>query len=231
MSVFLDNRQLLDDFRSGTQEALSRVFRTYVDDIKDILRFGFSFESGGRSCRFQGYQNDYDLQDRIQDVFIQAFSEKARLGYDGIRPYKAYLARIARNLVIEEFRRTETRMRHFSFDEVDGKETAPIPLSQAEASPEAASERDELADLLLVFEASLSDNERKVLKVLFREGLSQRRASEELGWTRTRLRWVELGLRKKAWRFFRNTGYLDDLTDPKNRKLMLLTFLLGACKT
>jgi DNA-directed RNA polymerase specialized sigma24 family protein len=44
----------------------------------------------------------------LQEVFIRAFSAKARPAYDGVRPYKSYLATIASNLMIDT-RRKDTR--------------------------------------------------------------------------------------------------------------------------
>jgi len=62
------------------------VFQFYVQDIAKVLRFGFALKSSGKSCRFNRYENDYDLQDRLQDIFLKAFSENARMQYDGIKP-------------------------------------------------------------------------------------------------------------------------------------------------
>ena len=43
--------------------------------------------------------------DLVQEVFLRAFDERARLGYDGLRPYRPYLLRIAKNLRIDTARR------------------------------------------------------------------------------------------------------------------------------
>lgn len=40
----------------------------------------------------------------MQDIFARAFAPKARLAYDGVRPYGAYVKRIAKNLMIDRAR-------------------------------------------------------------------------------------------------------------------------------
>jgi len=47
--------------------------------------------------------------DVVQEVFVRALSEKARTSYDGLRPYRPYLLRIAKNLMIDRARRIGRR--------------------------------------------------------------------------------------------------------------------------
>src|SRR5262245_19722724 len=114
--LLVENRALLDGFRKGDRSALERVYAAYARDVAQQLKRGFTFQSGGRSCRFHGPPSAADLEDRVHDVFVRAFSDGARLAYDGLTPYKNYLYTVARNLVIDDFRKKERALVEYSVD-------------------------------------------------------------------------------------------------------------------
>src|SRR3954451_9913054 len=99
MTVFAADRLLLDAFRRGDRAALTTVYFHYVDDIAAIVRNGFSIPTSG--VRVRGASDEPTERDLIQEVFARAFAPRARDAYDGIRPYGAYLRRIAKNLRID----------------------------------------------------------------------------------------------------------------------------------
>ena len=105
--LLVEDRALLDGYRRGDPAALERIYRAYAPDLARMLRHGFSFRSGGRMCRFHGVRSSFDLEDRVQEVFTRVFTEQGRLSYDGLTPFAAYLRTVARNLVIDDFRRKE----------------------------------------------------------------------------------------------------------------------------
>src|SRR5262249_10922972 len=118
------DRELLDAFRRGDREALARVYHHYVDAVARLVRYGFLLET--RNLRISGAR-DVDAENEIiQDVFVRAFGERARLGYDGIRPYRPYLLRIAKNLLVDQARSRGHAMLALSddADEVDDAPTA-----------------------------------------------------------------------------------------------------------
>src|SRR5574341_691980 len=92
----LVDRSFLDAFRRGDRAALAAVYEHYVAGVSAILRHGFAFSSGGARTRFHGYRSQFELEDILQEVFSRAFSERARLAWDGLTPYESYLAGIAR---------------------------------------------------------------------------------------------------------------------------------------
>lgn len=102
MTVFLDNRALLDAFRRGDRAALTEVYRRYVDEVAGVVRHGFAL--GGKAVR--GVREVDCQRDLVQEVFVRCFSEAARKGYDGISPFRPYLLRIAKNLMIDEARKS-----------------------------------------------------------------------------------------------------------------------------
>ncbi|NJK90066.1 MAG: hypothetical protein HC923_12225 [Myxococcales bacterium] len=85
------------------------MYREHAPRVAAMLRHGFHFQSAGRDCRFHGTRSEFDLEDRLQEVFARVFSERARLAYDGIHPFSAYITTIARNLVIDDFRKRRRR--------------------------------------------------------------------------------------------------------------------------
>ncbi len=106
------DRALLDAFRRGEPDALTRVYTEYVDDVARIVRHGFIVENG----RVRGEVAAADQRDVVQEVFMRAFAEKARLAYDGLNPYRPYLLRICKNLMID---RARARSRIVPLEEQD----------------------------------------------------------------------------------------------------------------
>src|SRR5437762_10073842 len=98
MSLLIERRELLDRFKRGERQALEEVYRHYVPDVAAFLQRGFTFSSGGRPLRFSGYAQPFDLDNALQETFLRAFKESARVGYDGLHPYKSYLFAIARKI-------------------------------------------------------------------------------------------------------------------------------------
>ena len=113
MSLLIERRELLDRFKRGERRALEEVYRHYAPEVAAFLQRGFTFNSAGRALRFSGYAQPFDLDNALQETFVRAFKESARVAYDGLHPYKSYLLAIARNLVLDEFRNREVAMSPF----------------------------------------------------------------------------------------------------------------------
>ncbi|MCB9654388.1 MAG: sigma-70 family RNA polymerase sigma factor [Deltaproteobacteria bacterium] len=102
MSIFQGNRALLDGFRAGQASALSLVYKAYVRDVATLIRRGFVLDT---NIRVPGESDRERQRDVLQDVFVRAFHPSARLAYDGIRPYRPYLLRMAKNVLIDRARK------------------------------------------------------------------------------------------------------------------------------
>ncbi|MBN2529422.1 MAG: sigma-70 family RNA polymerase sigma factor [Deltaproteobacteria bacterium] len=100
MTIFLENRLLLVDFKAGKKEALHEVYNAYFKEVERLISKGWiSKKTGARS--FINTAGDNDLRtELIQEIFLRAFSKKARLSYDGVRFYKNYLLMLARNVIL-----------------------------------------------------------------------------------------------------------------------------------
>lgn len=200
-----EDRALLDAFRAGDPDALTTVFNTHVDDIARVARFGFALDE--RSY-VRGIADVEEQRDVIQDVFVRAFSEKARAAYDGLRPYRPYLLRIAKNLMIDRARKIGRRPAKVeasadmpSIDALIDRD-APVP------APEEDIDWNHQRAIAKRYMASLSAELSHFVELRFVECLSQADVANALGVTRRRVRTLEkrtlAGLvrllkREKAW--------------------------------
>jgi RNA polymerase sigma factor (sigma-70 family) len=197
-------RALLSGFRAGEREALTTVYRLHAETVALLLRHGFSFESGGHRHRFAGYGSGFELQDALHETFRRAFEPRAREGYDGIRPYGAYVTTIARNLVLRSFRAREVL---FPLEADTGSTIGPM-LAAVDVGPTPERELHDRQVLELVerFLATLAPDERRLIELRYVEGLSQRDAADALGLGRQRIRTREQAVRAKLLAFLREHG-------------------------
>jgi RNA polymerase sigma-70 factor (ECF subfamily) len=223
MSLLIERRELLDRFKRGERRALEEVYRHYVADVAAFLSRGFTFSSGGRTLRFAGYTQPFDLDNAVQETFVRAFKESARVGYDGLRPYKQYLMAIARNLVLDEFRTREVAMSPF-IDQLDsgtaeaaavndGEEAAPAATVADSPSAGVSAEqeflRNELGKLYAGFVERLDERDRTFFRHRFEEQRTQVDAGARSGLTHMQARTLEKKLRRAFLEFMQTNGYLE----------------------
>jgi RNA polymerase sigma-70 factor (ECF subfamily) len=225
LMLLVERRDLLARFKTGERRALEEVYRHYVSDVANFLRRGFSFTSRERTFRFSGYLQPFDLDNAVQETFVRAFKDSARLGYDGLHSYKNYLLAIARNLVVDEFRNREVAMSPFIEAQGrgvdapvvhDGEEAAPLqPLPDSDSSPVSAEHeflRQELAQLYQAFFARLDERDRIFFRARFEEQKTQIEAGESCGLSHMQSRTLEKKLRERFLKFMQSNGYLDSYT-------------------
>ena len=210
MTLFLDSRPLLDAYRQGERHAFAAVYERYVSEVVTVLRHGFSFESHGKRGRFRGFSDLLELESFTQDVFLRAFSERARLGYDGLRPFAPYLLQIARNLVIDELRRRRSAL-----------ERAVGPLEDDGDVDEATAVNDTSMDdqidlerarrLVAEYVATCSDPEKSYIEARFVQENTQLAAARSLSISRMRARVLERKILNGLQRHLKSRGYLEEL--------------------
>jgi RNA polymerase sigma-70 factor (ECF subfamily) len=181
--------ELLAAFRRGERAALETVYWEYVALVERVVRRGHTLARTGTRVEGAGAE----VADLVQEVFIRAFAERARLAYDGLRDYGPYLVTIARNLMTDWARK---RGRELAIE--DGEEAL---AALADPSTEADAAGDAWADeatmrLVENYLASLDESLRAVHGVRYDQGLSQEKAAEVLGCSRQQLRTREAKLRE-----------------------------------
>jgi RNA polymerase sigma factor (sigma-70 family) len=186
MTIFVDDRELLRDFREGRRGALERVYRAYVDKVERIIRFGFV---RGDSVMLSGVGNSQtDLRDLVHEVFTKTFAPETRRAYDGLRPFGPYLYAIARNVLADWGRRSGREV------PTEGPSIeAAIEAQEPEEAPVYADDRT--VAIVERFIGELPPDLHALHEKRSIAGLSQREAAEALGITRQVLRTMETRLR------------------------------------
>jgi DNA-directed RNA polymerase specialized sigma24 family protein len=108
MDDLRDLPDLLARFRADDEGARTKVYLMFVKRVEAWMRRGFPLRSGKR---VPGLRNDDDHAEAVQEVFLRAFEDQARLGYDGSVTYWTYLSAIARNVASDYYRRRHRRPR------------------------------------------------------------------------------------------------------------------------
>jgi RNA polymerase sigma-70 factor (ECF subfamily) len=218
MSLLSSDRQLLERFRQGDRQALAEVYKAHAPAIAAFLSRGFSFSSKGRTLRFNGFHQPFDLDNALQETFLRAFSDRARLAYDGLTPYQSYLTAIARNFVLSDFRRREVAMSQVVRSTEGGEknpEVEDLPGAHAASSGpampngETAFLKQELMGLYQSFQQELSSKHLKYFRARFEQRLTQVEAGRKAGLSHMQARTLEKKLRKRFLKFMQVRGYLE----------------------
>ncbi|MBN2525095.1 MAG: sigma-70 family RNA polymerase sigma factor [Deltaproteobacteria bacterium] len=225
MDLLRDNRSLLDAFRRGDEVALRQVYFEYAEALFAFLKKGFSFHSRGRNFAFNGYQASWQIEDAVQDIFMRAFKDEARQAYDGLRPYKTYLFTIARNRVMDLFRKEKPgRIDVRELNEVDDSEF----VKDGEAkTPEQLSGDRELEEQVKQFLEGLAPDLNTFFQIRFVEGRSLEDAAIALKLTDYRVKRHEQQIRKQFFQFMQSCGYFGGYSfrDRGVEKLIVATLL------
>jgi RNA polymerase sigma factor (sigma-70 family) len=199
VTIFADNRELLDRFRRGDRDALTAVYYRYVDEVATLARRGFTMESSGH-VYVRGLDADGE-RELVQETFLKAFAEKARLAFDGVSAYRPYLLRITKNLMIDRFRAAK----HATVDLDDTGVGDIDQLLATNGELAAGTEPEDLHWKTLRaatndYVATLDDESRQLVALRFVDEHSQDETAVRMKCSRRRVRTVEdrvvAGLRK-----------------------------------
>jgi RNA polymerase sigma-70 factor (ECF subfamily) len=204
LDLLVDDRRLLSEFRKGDRSALERVYRHYAPEIALRLRSGFMLNRQGQPPTHVGLRQSLELESALQEVFFRAFKEPARLGYDGLRPYRDYLLGITRYVVCDELRR-RLRTREVSADDLQPSEQ----LVDPGAGPDQRIEEREAIDVVRSFlDQGCDDRDRRLYTLRYQEGLSQDAAAHSAGLTRTQVRRWEAKFRARLLKHLKRVRYV-----------------------
>lgn len=214
-----DEREILAAFRRGEAAALERVFRNYAPSVEALLRSGFAFDRAGQRARFAGLSSAFEVEDRVQEVFVRAFSAAGRQGYDGVGPYGAYLHGITRNLVLDEFRRSgrELLMAEPPSPTADpeGGASPTEPLSghlAVRGAPELDAQDHELLEAVARYRAGLSARDRLVFELRYEQELDHGAIAARTGLSPSQIKTTEKHIRTTLFRHLQRHGYLGRYT-------------------
>lgn len=201
----VSNREDLAAFREGKRDALERIYHQHVAAVVSYLRNGFMYTSNAQSTRFAGVRDSFELESLVQEVFARAFEERARLAYDGIRPYAAFLNGIARNLVLDRLRK---QARH---GEVLAAPDVLDATAAADVEQETSEDERRGRELVLRFlDTECDARDRLLYAARFGRELSQVDAAAATGHTRIQVRRWETKFRERLLRFLKRADYVRD---------------------
>lgn len=153
----------------------------------------------------------------MQEVFARALAKPARAQYDGLTPFGAYLSRIAKNLVIDDFRRKERSMVSFSWSPPEltadpALESPSDPLGGLFAlsgNPEEDLRRSELDREVRAVVEGLPERERSVYRHRFVEENEHVAVAARTGLTVSQVKTSEARIRKAFFRRLRQQDFLE----------------------
>lgn len=208
----LEDRATLDGFRRGDRATLTAVYRAHAPEVAKLAAHGFSFRSADEVHRFFGYREPHEQQDAVQEVFIRAFSERGRQGFDGLRHYGAYLRGILKNLVIDELRKRKSAVTAFGVraESSEAVDEAEAPVD----SPEVQVHRGVIIDAVRGFVDTLSAHEKRFVALRYTEGLAQQDVATRLRVGRSTVRTLEDRVRGKLHARLRSRGLLEERAPP-----------------
>lgn len=110
MRTSVDTRQLVTDARNGDREAFGKLYDTYLDAV---YRFVY-FRVGSRE----------DAEDITEQTFVSIFEHIGEYKERGL-PFEAWLFRIARNKLIDHYRKRKPDVQIEEITETEDKRMGP----------------------------------------------------------------------------------------------------------
>jgi RNA polymerase sigma-70 factor (ECF subfamily) len=197
VTIFVDSRALLLAFRAGEADALAQVYWHYVDEVERWIR------------RF-GTRDSDEVADLVQETFVRAFAAGARAAYDGVRPYRPYLRRIVRNLLVDRARASGRAVQEIDDEELEQGDPDPAPDEVLVHHRIAAATRE--------FIAGLDEESRTFVRLRFQDEGSQDDVARSMGCTRRRVRTLETRIRDSLLRHLQRAGVDDELGSTARRE-------------
>src|SRR5512145_1020897 len=181
MPIFEEQPDLLRRFRDGDRAAFEVLYKRYFADVYRLLCRGFT--TGSPPCSVPALSEEQTL-DHLQEIFLRAFDERARLGFDGLRPYRPYLLRIAKNYRIDVARHerhlvTDGSSRRAHTIDIDRVIDGALPIEPPDYEQELHL-RSQLQQTQ-AFISTLSELERAFVTLRFAEEKSQQAVAVTMG--------------------------------------------------
>lgn len=156
----VEDRQLLSAAKDGDAEAFGVLYERYAERVFRFL--------------FAHVDNRLDAEDITEDVFLRVWRSLPNYREQGV-PFLAFLFRIARNALIDHYRRSGKAKGQVSIEDLTLRDNNPGPGESAISSLE----REELRVSL----EQLRDDYRMVLVLRFLSELSPDETAQVMGRT------------------------------------------------
>ena len=154
----VDDNQLLSSAKEGDAEAFGVLYERYADRVFHYL--------------FAHVDNRLDAEDITEDVFLRVWRSLPNYREQGV-PFLAFLFHVARNALIDHYRRSGPVKYQVSIEDVHLRDHNPGPGE----SVISGLEREELRASL----EQLTDDYRTVLVLRFLSGLSPEETAQVMG--------------------------------------------------
>ncbi len=185
--------KLLNAFREGKRDAMKAVYEAYEPLVRTIACRGFS--------GFSGFRSASEIDDAVASVFVAAFQPQARLRYDGVGPYHAWISGIARNTIRALRRRNGSRQLVPLTEEL-----LPSEEHSGDDPETLVAHRDDL-QLSQRFQAFLKDPFlQAVCRDVLARGEPEQAVAHSLGVTRHQVRKALHTIRRRIAQFLRQEG-------------------------
>ena len=184
------DRAALEGFRRGDHATLDALYRFYSPLVLRTLSRGFRVRAVG--SQVMAAVHPLDLDAAHQETFVRAFSDAARLRYDGLKPFEPWLLAIARAAAVDVLRAQGKLHREAIALDESVAESLPAP---EESSPEHVALRAEAAAVVQGFLAMLEADDLRFATARFIDGLSQAKAGALCGLSRQAARTREAKLK------------------------------------
>lgn len=172
---------------------MESVYRYYEKLVRIIVCRGFS--------GFRGFRSPADQDDMAQTVFMHAFEESARLRYDGLNPYSAFLRGLAHNKIRQKLSKDAR------FNRTDG---APVPTDRMAEDMEGVILEQEAHHIVARFREGIQDEpDKSILQGYFVESEAEETLATRLGMTRYKVRKCIAKLHNQMERYLREHNVVD----------------------
>ncbi len=184
--------------RNADQAQWDEIYDRYLPYVLKMLSGGLGVRSPSGGFRRLYIESHFDVEDLCQEVFAQFFKQYCSGSFDASRDVKSYIAGITKNLALKHVRKTSRETVIEDIEELLPPESPKI-------------EDAECGRLVHAFRASLEEQERAVFVGYFEEGKSSQAAlGKRLGLSRDQVARTIVAIRKKAFRYFQKTGWINE---------------------
>lgn len=209
------DRTLLDAFRRGDRAALARVFRHYAQGVAAVIRAGVVVDVDGARVRMGNGLPQGEIEAVVQETFARAFTKQARASYDGVRPYDAWLATIARNALVDRARVEQKHKRVTAVEDLgDFADTAV-------QDPAWHAEHRQIMAIVERVKASLEDVDAKIFRARMERGMSFSETAQALRLSEAVVRRRDTRLRAQILDLLQNEGFLTEARVRIGKSLLL----------